>query len=271
MASSSTTQGLNFVPASEIAPKGKIKGLPYPEGLFNQLALLGHELLADAEAWKVVHDREGITQFRRPCTTLDLPAVLKGESAGSSMSGGAALVPNPRSIKHKHDYVAARGSFPFGLKDCVRVIVHEMPQHVGKWDKTFIEVEVVEKWSEEDVCYAYRIDPGPMIGKRDMIYYEGWRTDPTTGVVVNVSASMPALEASVPLPKSWVRAVIGFHYKRFTPMPGSNETTLYETIQQMDLGGWIPQALVTNGAMDGLRTEIVGFSAILRDVLQQGQ
>ena len=91
---------------------------------------------------------------------------------------------------------------------------------------------VVEKWSDTDFLYAYKINPGPLIAHRDLVYYECWRKDPTTGVVVNVSTSLPEFQGKVPLPLGWIRGNIALHYKRFTPVD-EGRSTYYETLQQV--------------------------------------
>ncbi len=104
---------------------GSLKGLPFPEGLYEQLAATGEALLADMGAWKVMVEKDSYTQYQRPCGSLDLPA-----------ADGAQA--HARSIKQRHDYVAGTGTFPFAIEDCVQVIVRDMPKHVAKWDKTLI-------------------------------------------------------------------------------------------------------------------------------------
>lgn len=156
----------------------------------------------------------------------------------------------------------------------------------------------MEKWSDTDFLYAYKIDPGPLVSKRDLVYYEGWRKDPSTGVVVNVSASLPEYEARVPLPKGWTRGQIYLHYKRFTPVDGG-KSTFYETLQQASvwkvvvyrsrfclvselrdaacscvctcvlivqirLGGLLPGPMVFWGVIRGLRIEFDGFGQLMR-------
>ncbi len=71
-----------------------------------------------------------------------------------------------------------------------------------------------------------------MVSRRELIYYEAWRKDPATGIVVNASMTLPEMEHHVERKSGWVRSNIHFHYKRFTPVD-DGKSTYYETIQQV--------------------------------------
>ena len=153
------------------------------------------------------------------------------------------------------------------IDECMDTIVVNMRHNVHVWDTTLIEAEVVHQWTDSDLLYDYKINPSLVLSNRDMIYYEGWRTR-DGGVVENVSSSLPKYEALVPLPKGWVRCRIHVHYKRFTPIDGG-KSTKYETLQQIEFGGLLPDSLVFAGVIDGLRKEFVGFGGLMRQKQQE--
>ena len=51
--------------------------------------------------------------------------------------------------------------------------VVSMPGNSPRWDRTCRGVEVLEKWSESEWLYRYKIDPGFPLSPRDMVYYGG--------------------------------------------------------------------------------------------------
>eukprot|EP00051_Salpingoeca_urceolata_P000833 m.36485 g.36485 ORF g.36485 m.36485 type:complete len:229 (-) comp11022_c0_seq2:381-1067(-) len=216
--------------AQEVAAQGLLQGLPYPEGRFEELAKWGDDLLS-SDDWHVTSTKEGFKQMKKASDDWHKP-----------IAGGEGVFVN-RTVD-----------------ECVDTMVRQMKENSPKWDKTFITVDVVDSWSNQDFCYNYKINPGFPLAKRDMVYYEGWRKDAATGVVVNVSGFVPELEAATPLEPGWVRSRIHLHYKRFTPVDGG---TKYETLQQIDIGGQIPNRLAFSGVLAGLRKEFVGFTNIM--------
>lgn len=80
--------------------------------------------------------------------------------------------------------------------------------------------------------------------------------------MINTNASYKFLEEAVEEPKNTVRSHLLFYYQKGTPQ--DDGSILYEIIQQIDMGGLLPNSLAFDGVLNGLVTEINGFFGYFR-------
>eukprot|EP00054_Salpingoeca_dolichothecata_P019189 m.119085 g.119085 ORF g.119085 m.119085 type:complete len:273 (-) comp23160_c0_seq5:77-895(-) len=249
-------------------PEGSKAKLPFPSETFEQLFDMGNALLhgMEKEAFSKSADR--------PWADGDVPGFanppkFSGDAGPwhlqSHRPDGFKLL-RRKMGKGKPDLAGGVGVFGFPIDVVVHETVARMQDNCPKWDTVCSGINVIEKWSDQDFCYQYQINPF-MISRRDMVYYEGWRKHEETGVVICASCSVPELEAKVPVPAKHTRMRILLHFKRYTPLP--NNKTRYETLQQIEIGGWVSNSMSFSGVLDGLHKEFAGFTEIMADLEQK--
>jgi len=174
------------------------------------------------------------------------------------------LMKRPSEEKNKPSYVGASCIIKGApLEEVLKTVIINLPQNCHIWDKTVVEFKTIQKISENHFVYQHVYDPGKafyFISKRDIVYYEGWHQDPVTRQVVNVGSSVEQVQ-KVPLPdNNTVRSKLVLHCKRLTPVVGAeNDSTFYEVVQQVEMGGNFPDMFALDGISNMLYEEINSY------------